>query len=159
MEPSMTRILGSILYKASATIVIAIIVVSFLPDLLLYRIDFASARPISKPENIIGVWANDRYDDIIIYKYSGKYGFNSNHAGFGDIVDLTYRDEGLYELQFTKKERKCSVIIYTDKSDRLFLYRQFYWSFSEMVEKLTPITWSTTCEYLTRRPFYKYKKL
>ncbi|MCJ2022176.1 hypothetical protein MKK84_33040 [Methylobacterium sp. E-065] len=153
----MIRILGSQPYRTFTTIIIAIIGMKLLSKYLSYKIDFISARPISNPNDIIGNWKNDGWDFISIYRHSDKYGINENVLGFGDVVDLVHQNEGLYVLQFFGKESKCLVIIYTDESDRLFFYRQFYWSFSEIAEKLTPIIRLTTCEYITRGPFYRYK--
>lgn len=157
MKPSIIRLPDFMPYKSITVIGIAYIIIKILLAFLYCRIDLVSARPMSNPDDIIAVWANELHDTITIYRYSGKYGFNLEGVGFGDIVDMTNQEEGLYELQFSRKENKCSVIIYTDKSDRLFFYRQFYWSFSEIAEQLTPISWPTTCEYLSRRPFYKYR--
>jgi hypothetical protein len=153
----MIRILGSRPYSTFTAIIIAIIVIKLLSGYLSYKIDFTSARPISNPNDIVGNWKNDGWDRISIYRYSDKYGINVSVLGFGDIIDLVHQDEGLYVLQFFGKESKCPVIIYTDKSDRLFFYRQFYWSFSEIAEALTPIARLTTCEYITRGAFYRYK--
>lgn len=153
----MIRRLVSRTYRSFAIIIIAVIVMDLLSEYSSYRIDFISARPISSPNDIIGNWKNGGWDRISIYRYSDKFGINVSVLGFGDIADLVHQDKGLYVLQFFRKESKCPVIIYTDKSDRLFFYRQFYWSFSEIAEKLTPIARLTTCAYLTRGPFYRYK--